>query len=130
MTQQPVEMILLRQWAQHLASPVWVMDAEGSLVYYNEPAEEILGLQFDGAGAIHADELAERFVTTAPDGSPVDTADLPVVVALTEGRPSHATLRIMDHAGDWHDIEATALPLITSDGRRLGALTVFWEIDG
>ena len=127
MEQQPVEMILLRQWAEHMASSVWLMDASGNLVFYNEPAELILGLRFNEAGVIHADDIAEFFFTTGVDGKPIDTADLPVVIALTKSQPAHSPLRIRDRTGEWRDIEVTALPLVAADGRHLGALAIFWE---
>ncbi len=37
MAQQPIEMILLHQWASYMAIPIGVIDVEGNLVYYNEP---------------------------------------------------------------------------------------------
>lgn len=129
MAQQPVEMILLKQWAEHMASSVWLMDAQGNLLYYNEPAEDILGLRFDEAGEINADDLADLFQTSHLDGSPVDTADLPVVIALNKQVPSHAVLRILDRSGEWKNIEVTALPLVATDQRMLGIMAVFWETD-
>ncbi len=129
MAQQPVEMILLKQWAEHMASSVWLMDADGNLVYYNEPAESILGLRFDEAGEINADDIADLFFTTAPDGSPVDGEDLPIVRALTQNEPSHAELRFRDRTGEWHDIEVTALPLVAASHRKLGAIAIFWEVN-
>ena len=130
MAQQPVEMILLKQWAEHMGSSVWLMDAEGNLVYYNEPAEQILGLRFDEAGEINAEELTTLFQTSYPDGSAIATEDLPVVVALTQRVPSHAELRIKNRAGDVKDIEVTALPLLSADQRLLGTMAVFWESIG
>ncbi|MCP3976865.1 MAG: PAS domain-containing protein [bacterium] len=129
MAQQPVEMILLKQWAEHMASSVWLMDAEGNLVYYNEPAESILGLRFDEAGEINAAQIADLFPTTAPDGSPVDGDELPIVRALTHNEPSHAELCIRDRIGEWHNIEVTALPLVAASHRKLGAIAIFWEVD-
>ena len=41
--QQPIEMILLRQLAEHLAIPMWVIDGAGDLVFFNEAAEPTLG---------------------------------------------------------------------------------------
>ncbi len=130
MAQQPVEMILLKQWAEHMGSSVWLMDAAGNLVYYNEPAEQILGLRFDEAGEINADQLAELFQTTYPDGSTVATDQLPVVVALTKRIPSHAELRIHNRMGETKDIEVTALPLVAADQRLLGTMAIFWETVG
>ena len=50
--QQPVEMILLRQVASYLTIPIWMMDSDGNLVFYNEPAETLLGIQFDEVGPV------------------------------------------------------------------------------
>ena len=130
MAQQPVEMILLKQWAEHMGSSVWLMDAEGNLVYYNEPAEQSLGLRFDEAGEINADQLSELFQTSYPDGTAVKTAELPVVVALTKRIPSHAELRIHNRSGETKDIEVTALPLLAADQRLLGTMAIFWESVG
>ena len=123
-------MILLKQWAEHMGSSVWLMDFEGNLVYYNEPAEQILGLRFDEAGEINAAQLADLFQTTYPDGSAVATEDLPVVVALTQRIPSHGRLRIQNRAGEAKNIEVTALPLLAADQRLLGTMAIFWESDG
>ena len=43
MAQYPVELILTRQVASQMAMPVFLVDADGTLVFYNEPAERILG---------------------------------------------------------------------------------------
>ena len=128
MTQQPVEMILIRQWAAHLASSVWLMDASGNLLYYNEPAEEILGLRFDEAGEIHADDLADLFSASTADGSRMATEDLPVVKALVDRVPSHGELRIRSRIGDWRIIEVTALPVVAAENELLGVIAIFWEV--
>lgn len=131
MAQQPIELILLKQWAMHIAIPVWLMDVEGNLVFYNEPAESILGRRFDEAGAVHSDEIAELFETTDLDGTPVPNKELPIVVALTEHHPAYEKLRI--HRLDTHadlEIEVTAIPIEGQGGRHLGAMAVFWETAG
>jgi len=128
MAQQPIELILLKQWATHIAIPVWIMDIEGNLVYYNEPAESILGRRFDEAGEIHAAQISELFVTTGLDGEPVPNKELPVVVALTEHHPAHKELRIQRlDSREWLQIEVTAIPVEGQEGRHLGAFAVFWE---
>ena len=129
MGQQPIELILLRQWATYIAIPVWIMDAEGNLVFYNEPAEIVLDRRFDEAGQIHAADLADLFVTTDLDGSPLDNKELPAVIALTEHHPAHRQLRIQtlgNQAG--RDIEVTAIPIEGQGGRHLGAVALFWEL--
>ena len=78
MAQHPIEMILLKQWASLMAVPVWISDADGQLIYYNEKAEEILGLRFEDAGELPADRVAEIFVISDLDGSPLPDDQVPV----------------------------------------------------
>jgi len=129
MAQQPVEMILLRQWAAHMASSIWLMDGAGNLLYYNEPAEEILGLRFDEAGEINAAQLADLFHASTHDGEPVATEELPVVRALVGGVPSHGGLRIRSRTGEWRNIEVTALPVVSVENDMLGVIALFWEVE-
>jgi PAS domain-containing protein len=125
--QEPIEMILLKHWASYLAVPVWLADPDGNLVYYNEPAEPILGRRFDDAGEIPADRLAEAFVTADEEGRPIPASELPLVRALTEGVPAHRVFRIRALDGSSRVIEVTAIPIIGQGGRNLGAMATFWE---
>jgi PAS domain-containing protein len=129
-TQHPIEIILARQWAESMAHPMWITDADGNLLFYNEAAEGILGVRFDEAGEMPASELAERFVTTNLDGSPLPADRLPLVETLTGWRPSHGSLRIQAFDGRWRSIHVTSIPLVAEGDRRLGALAIFWELDG
>jgi PAS domain-containing protein len=125
--QQPIEMILLHQWASYMAIPIGVVDTDGNLVYYNEPAEAILGRRFDEQGELNAKELADTFATTDAAGEPIPQDEIPLVVALVERRPNHRRLRIRGFDGLWREIESSAIPIIGQGGRLLGAMTTFWE---
>lgn len=126
MAQQPIELILLKQWATYLDIPIWLMDDHGDLLFYNEPAEAVLGLRFDEAGRINADELSALFITTRVDGSAMPTEELPVVIALRKGHPAHGALRIRAINHIWRTINVTAFP-IDASARRLGVVAMFWE---
>lgn len=45
-----IEIILSRQLADCLTVPVFIVDPEGNLLFYNPPAEEILGQTFTETG--------------------------------------------------------------------------------
>lgn len=126
MTQQPIELILLRQWASYLDIPIWLMDVDGDLLFYNEPAEAIVGLRFEEAGRVNASELAQMFVTTHLDGSPMDTDELPIVIALQQGHPAHGELRLSSVNGEARHISVSAFP-VDAFGRRHGVVAMFWE---
>jgi len=128
-TSQAVEVILLKQLAGYLAMPVWLMDEEGNLLFYNEAAEPLIGRPFADQSAITAAELAALFVTTKENGDPIPNEELPVVIALTQRRPSHGRLRFASMDGASHLIDHTALPITGQGGRHLGAVVVFWEVE-
>lgn len=130
MPQQPIELILLRQCASHLTMPIWIMGPDGSLLFYNEPAESILGRRFDEAGEMPGEVLSTMFQTSAEDGSPLDAEELPINIALKERRPAHLWFRIRGLDGVWRRIEVTAFPIEGQRGRHLGAVAFFWEADG
>ena len=48
--QKPIELILARQLATTLAMATFLVDPDGTLVFYNEPAERLLGLRFEIGG--------------------------------------------------------------------------------
>ncbi len=128
MAQQPIEMILLHLWASYIAVPMWITDGEGNLVYYNEPAEALVGRRFDEVGEVAAADLAGVFVTSDLGGEPLPVNEIPTMVALTERVPAHRELRFRAFDGSWRHIELSALPIEGQGGRLLGSLTAFWEI--
>ena len=130
MAQQPVELILIRQWASYLTLPIFLAGVDGNLLYYNEPAEALLGRRYDEAGEMPIAELASIFVTTDEDGSPLATEALPLSIALLKHRPAHRRYRIRGLDGIWRLIETTAFPLEGQGGRHLGAVAIFWEAAG
>ena len=48
-----IEIILNRQLADCLSIPVFITDTAGDLIFYNEPAEQILGKRFEETGEMH-----------------------------------------------------------------------------
>ena len=126
--QQSVEMILVRQLAGYLFVPVLVLDTTGTVVYYNEPAERILGVRFEETGRIGPEE-ADRLVELSDDPSAgPDDPERPLVTALQQRRPAYAR-RWLLRRGDRVrlQVEITVFPIIDHEERLLGALAMFWE---
>lgn len=126
--QLPVELILLRQVSSYLEMPIFLVDAEGRLVYFNEPAEPLLGSRFDEVGEMSMEDWLAAFRPSRPRGRRLPREDVPLVIALTSQRPVHATLEITGLDGARRPIEATALPLRGPHGRLLGAIAIFWPV--
>ena len=129
MAQHEVELILVRQLAGYLTLPIFVVDPAGNLLYYNEPAELLLGLRYDETGEMPVEEWSTVFVPKDEHGEPLPQEALPLVRTLTRKIPQHGRMVIDGLDGAVRTLDVTALPLIGQHGRELGALAVFWEVD-
>jgi PAS domain-containing protein len=124
--QKPIEVILMRQLASYLPIPIFLVDADGTLLFYNEPAESLLGRRFDEAGEMNLDVWSTIFLPTDEHGAPLPPDDVPLVVALRERRPIHSTIGFTGLDGVKNRIELTAFPLEGQGDRHLGAVAMFW----
>src|SRR6266568_6288955 len=79
--QLPIELILLRHLASRLAVPVFVVDASGDMVYFNEPAEAVLGRRFNEVREMPFEEWTTAFLPRG-DGRLLDVDEIPLVVAV------------------------------------------------
>lgn len=122
--QKPLELILARNLLTSISTAAFLVDHEGVLLFYNEAAGALLGIPFEDAGRMEPEEWGTRFGPYDSDGKPIPLEQLPLTVALREGRPSHAAFRIHSADGHDHDIEVSALP-ITAD-ETSGAMAIFW----
>jgi PAS domain-containing protein len=122
-----IEVILMKQVASYLAMPIFVVDPRGTLVFYNEPAEALLGLRYDETGEMPIEEWATVFVPTDSAGNVLPPQELPLAVALAEHRPAHGRFSITAMDGVRHDLAVTAFPLVGQHERELGAVALFWE---
>jgi PAS domain-containing protein len=127
MSQREIEVILMRQLASYLAMPIFIVDPDGTLVFYNEPAEKVLGQRFEETGEMSLAEWARADRATDDVGNPVPLEERPLLVALREQRPVHGWLWLRGFDDVRRCIEGTAFPLIGHAGRSLGAVVIFWE---
>lgn len=128
MSQRPLEVILTRQLASTLTMPVFLVDPAGTLVFYNEPAESVLGIRFEDTGEIPASEWATLWSPTGDDGQPLPPERLPLMIAVAQRRPAHGEFWIRGLDGAQRRIEATAFPLVRFTDQILGAVVIFWEV--
>ena len=125
--QKSLVLILAREFAEQLATPIFLADAEGKLVFYNEPAERILGRTFAEAGELSAAEWEKTFHTESLDGKRLFLDDLPAGVAFLERRPAHGTFRLTGFDGVARTISVTGIPIVTAGDELEGVVAIFWE---
>ena len=106
--EKDLSLILARDLASRLATPVFLVDPEGTLVFYNEPAERVLGRQFAEAGELTQEEWGTIFAPLDEEGKEVPVEELPLSVALRDRVAAHRKLRIKGLDGVERNLGVTA----------------------
>lgn len=127
MAAHELEIILSRQLADCLSIPVFITDPKGNLLFYNEPAENILGKRFEDTGTMPVEEWSIIFQPKDEAGVPLPPEALPLVQTLEHGHPAQSSFWIESLSGRSHLISVTSFPIIGRSSRFLGAIAIFWE---
>jgi PAS domain-containing protein len=127
MSQKEIELILIRQLASYLAMAVFIVNADGNLVFYNEPAERILGHRFDETGEMAATAWATAWTPTDEKGESLAPEALPLWIALHDRRVATSRFWIRGFDNVPRYIEVVAFPLLGQGERHLGAVSLSWE---
>lgn len=123
-----IEIILNRQLADCLSMPVFITDTEGNLIFYNEPAEKLLGTRFEETGEMRVNTWGTIFHQKDENGELLPIDSLPLVRTLRDKLPHHKTFWIESMQGRSEKISVTAYPIINRAGLFLGAVAIFWEV--
>ncbi len=124
-TQKPLELILARNLMSALSTPAFLVDEGGLLVFYNEAAGMLLGKRYEELGTVGPQEWGGLFGPFDADGEPIPDEQLPLVVAVRNGRPAHGEFEIRSADGAVHEVEISAFPILTAHGSQ-GAIAVCW----
>jgi hypothetical protein len=112
--QQPLDLILARNLMSVLETPSFLVDAAG----------ELLGKRFEETGRLSREEW-NAIGPVDGEGHPIPSENMPLSVALREGRPAHGRFRMCTDQRVIVEVETSAVPLV-SGGDFHGAMVVFW----
>ena len=124
----PLEIILIRQLAGYLSVPVFLVDPNGNLLFYNEPAETLLGRRFEETGAMPATEWSTVFTPLDDESKPIPPEALPLMITLKSQRPVYKRMHIRGLDGLARHIEVASIPIAGLRGDFLGAAALFLEL--
>lgn len=127
MPSQAIEMILSRQLADSLSVPVFLVDPQGNLLFYNQPAEGILGKKFEDTGPMPVGDWGTSFFPHEEDGTLIPPEGLPLVQTIKTQIPAHRTFWIKSLQGNSTKISVTAIPIIGRSNKFWGAMAIFWD---
>jgi len=122
-----IEIILNRQLADCLSIPVFITDTKGNLLFYNEPAENILGVRYEETGEMPVETWSTIFKPMSEDGKPLEADDLPLVKTLKNCLPYHKIFWIESLQGKREKISVTSYPIMGRASNFLGAVALFWQ---
>ena len=126
--QKHLVLILAREFASNLATPMLITDERGTLIFFNEAAEGIVGRTFSETGERSLDEWSERASARTLDSEPIPLERRAAAITLYERRPAHQQLLITALDGSERRIELTAFPLFAHGDEFLGVVLIFWPL--
>lgn len=123
-----IQIILARQLATQLSVPLFLVDPEGTLLFYNEPAEVILGRRFADTGEMPSEDWSSTFLPVDDQGKLVPPNHLPLMMTLKTHQPAHKHFTIKGLDSTMRKIGVTSIPFTGLKGEFLGAAALFWEL--
>ena len=127
-TPKSLPLILARELAANLATPMFLMDPGGMLVFYNDAAALLLGKPFAELGEIPSGDFGASLQLSTPDGrapAPARHAEWNRVLrapAVAPNGDGHRRTTACGAATRQRRIRSSARP-----GEMHGVLVVFWE---
>lgn len=125
--QQPIELILARSLLDSLSTPGYLIDLEGTIVYYNDAVSRVAGMRFEETGPIPAEEWGPAFGPLDEEGRRIPFDEHPLVKEIREGRAGHHVERFRAADGSDYTVDVSAIPLLGASGFE-GALVFFWPV--
>jgi PAS domain-containing protein len=120
-------LILARELASNLATPTLIADADGTLVFFNEAAEAIVGKPFAEIGEVPMDEFSASFTPRTRNHAPLTEERRPTRIALEERRATHDQLWVTSRDGVDRQVAITAFPLFAEADEFVGIVGIFWR---
>jgi PAS domain-containing protein len=108
---------------------VFLLDPEGTIIYYNEAAERLTGRPFiEGAGSTAEDWLS-RTRPRDEEGVEVGVQDLPLGTTMLKQEPSHGIVIFSTADGVDRRVETASFPLFAHTEDFVGSFSVVWPIE-
>jgi PAS domain-containing protein len=127
--QRNLTLILARSLASQLATAVFLLDAEGTIIYYNEAAERLTGRPFiEGAGNT-VEEWMGRGQPLDEDGREVPMESLPLGTTILKREPAHGVTMFRTAEGEYHRLENVTFPLFAHTEDFVGVMAIAWPLD-
>ena len=119
-------LILAREFASNLATPMMLNDDEGTLIFFNEAAEPVIGGTLAEAGEMPFAEWMGRAASRTTDSELLPLERRPAAIALYERRAAHERFVFTALDGAEREVSVTAFPLFAHADEFVGVVAIFW----
>jgi PAS domain-containing protein len=127
--QRNLILILARAFAAQLATAVFLLDPEGTVIYYNEAAERLTGRPFIEGAGLTAEDWLSRTRPRDEGGVEVGVQDLPLGTTMLKQEPSHGIVIFSTADGVDRRVETASFPLFAHTEDFVGSFSVVWPIE-
>ena len=127
--QRNLVLILARAFAAQLATAVFLLDPEGTIIYYNEAAEELTGRPYIEGAGLTIDEWMTRTRPRDAGGVDVGVQDLPLGTTMLKQEPAHGIVVFRTADGVDRRVETASFPLFAHTEDFVGSFSVVWPIE-
>jgi PAS domain S-box-containing protein len=119
--------ILAREFASNLATPTLIVDGEGTLIFFNEAADELVGGSFAEVGEMPIDEFSASVAPRLENDDPLPQERRPTRIAFEERRAAHEEMTVTGLDGVERHIGVTAFPLFAQKDEFVGIVAIWWR---
>jgi PAS domain-containing protein len=129
-TLKSLVLIRAKHLAESVTTPMLLVAADGTLVFYNEAAEGLFGTPFTEVGQMPAADWGTKFNVRGRDHQPFPLEAMPGWIEMQgSDRPTtgHVRLTTLDGTDRW--LAVCAFPLYTSQQQFEGGLVLLWQED-
>ena len=127
--QRNLVLILARAFAAQIATAMFLLDEDGTIIYYNEAAERLTGRPFiEGAGMT----AAEWMTASEPRddaGELIAFENLPLGITMLKREPAHGVVTFTSREGAPRRIENATFPLFAHTEDYVGTFAIVWPLD-
>lgn len=125
---RPLELVMARQWVALLTSPVLLFDATGSLAFFNEAAQVIMGRSFNECGALKPAEWHAMFRIEDASGTLVPQGQSALDEALTADGARQLTLLLRGLDGQRRQVGLATFPIRGLDRSKVGVMALLEQV--
>ena len=127
--QRNLVLILARAFAAQIATAVFLLDEEGTVIYYNEAAERLTGRPFiEGAGMTATDWMAASHPRD-DEGELIAFENLPLGITMLKREPAHGVVTFTSREGQNLRIENATFPLFAHTEDYVGTFVFVWPLE-